>query len=88
MALQGTPQPRSTINLGWNRLATQNLSWRSKEQQAALVHINIKWLNDYAYIENHPIDATAVHRRLHLLYGKLAFSVPRSIINLLMTADE
>ena len=35
------------INLGWNRLPTQNLSWRSKEQQAALVHINIKWLNDY-----------------------------------------
>ena len=68
MALQGTPQPRSTINLGWNRLATQNLSWRSKEQQAALVYINIKWLNDYtyliSYIENQPIDATAVHRRL------------------------
>ena len=28
----------SAINLGWNREATQNLSWRSKEQLAAAVH--------------------------------------------------
>ena len=29
----------SAINLGWNREATQNLSWRSKQQLAAAVHL-------------------------------------------------